>query len=270
MKPLRTLVPVLLLAMNSPFTTPAAAEDPWKSIDDRANPAWWGEAKFGLFIHWGPYAVPAFSAPGEYAEWYWRALKDPQRDDHEAVKAFHAATYGSDFDYQDFAPRFAAELFDAEAWARTFPRSGAGYIVITSKHHDGFALWPSADASRSWGRPWNAQEVGPQRDLLAELSTATRAAGLRFGIYYSLYEWFNPLYLENPDRYVAEHMIPQFKDVVTRYHPSVVFSDGAWEHPSTTWRSTELLNWLLNESPSAADVVMNDRWGEESRHVDGG
>lgn len=271
MKPLSHFVTLALIAMNTFSPTSASADDAlWKTLDARPNPAWWGEAKFGLFIHWGPYAVPAFSAPGEYAEWYWRALRDPEREDHAKVKAFHDSTFGSDFDYEEFAPQFTAQFFDADAWAQLFARSGARYIVITSKHHDGFALWPSAEASSTWGQPWNAQEVGPQRDLLEELSTATRAAGLRFGIYFSLYEWFNPLYLEDADRFVAEHMAPQFKDVVTRYRPSVIFSDGEWEHPSTTWRSTELLNWLFNESPAAGDVVVNDRWGKETRHVHGG
>ncbi|WP_225919635.1 alpha-L-fucosidase [Actomonas aquatica] len=244
--------------------------DPWAPLDARPNPAWWSDAKFGLFIHWGPYAVPAFSAEKQYAEWYWMALRDRSRPDHAAVKAFHNATYGPDFDYRDFAPDFTAQFFDPQAWAQLFARSGARYVVLTSKHHDGFALWPSAEASRTWGRPWNAVEVGPQRDVLGDIATATREAGLKFGIYFSLYEWFNPLYREDPERYVAEHMMPQFKDVVTRYAPAVIFSDGEWDHPSATWRSPELLAWLFNESPAAADVVVNDRWGSETRHAHGG
>lgn len=233
-------------------------------------PAWWGEAKFGLFIHWGPYAVPAFAAPGEYAEWYWHELRSPNCPDHATVAAFHAAHYGADFAYQDFAGAFTADLFNPQAWADLFRRSGARYVVLTSKHHDGFALWPSAEASRTWQRPWNAVEIGPRRDLLGEIATATRAAGLRFGIYFSLYEWFNPLYLADPDRYVTEHMVPQFKDVVSRYAPAVIFADGEWEHPSATWRSPELLTWLTQESPCRDEVVINDRWGAETRHQHGG
>ena len=119
------------------------------------------------------------------------------------------------------SPRmFRAELFDAEKWADIFARSGAKYIVPTSKHHEGFCLWPSAEASRDWGRPWNAVEIGPKRDLMAELAAATRKRGLKFGFYYSLYEWYNPLWLSDRKRFVDEHIFPQFKDVVTRYQPA--------------------------------------------------
>src|SRR5690606_8639753 len=111
---------------------------------------------------------------------------------------------------------------------------------------------------------------GPHRDLLGELARATRARGLRFGFYYSLYEWFNPLWLTDRARYVSEHMVPQFKDVVTRYQPSIIFSDGEWDMSSADWRSEELLAWVFNESACGDDVVINDRWGSETRHRHGG
>ena len=91
---------------------------------------------------------------------------------------------------------------------------------LTSKHHEGFALWPSKEASATWGRPWNAVETGPKRDVLGDLSEAVRRKGLRMGYYYSLYEWYNPLWLTDKPRYLHEHMFPQFKDLVTRYKPS--------------------------------------------------
>ena len=151
-----------------------------------------------------------------------------------------------------------------------FRRSGAKYVVPTSKHHEGFALWPSREASATWGRPWNAVEIGPKRDLLGELTKAVRAKGLKMGFYYSLYEWFNPLWLSDKARYVREHMFPQFKDVVTRYEPSIIFSDGEWDLTSAEWRSPELLAWLFNESAVKDEVVVNDRWGKDSRHKHGG
>jgi alpha-L-fucosidase len=165
---------------------------------------------------------------------------------------------------------FRAELFDARQWADIFARSGARYIVPTSKHHEGFCLWPSAEASRDWGRPWNSVEVGPRRDLLGELSEAVRARGLKFGLYYSLYEWFNPLWLADKPKFVDQHLFPQFKDVVTRYRPSIIFGDGEWEMTSKEWRSEELLAWLFNESPSRSEVVVDDRWGSDTRHKHGG
>ena len=259
---------LLGLAPAGATAQPAYAPN-WESLDRRPMPTWYLDAKFGVFIHWGVYSVPAWSPVGEYAEWYWNRLaaKDAKGD---AARAFHAKNYGAHFDYMDFAPKFTAELFDANQWARLFARAGIRYVVPTSKHHEGFALWPSAEASRAWGRPWNAAEIGPKRDLMRELADATRAAGLKFGFYYSLYEWYNPLWLKDRPRYVAEHMIPQFKDVVTRYEPSIIFSDGEWEMPSKDWRSEELLAWLFNESPSRQEVVVNDRWGKDTRHKHGG
>ena len=145
-------------------------EPTWESVDARPTPAWWGDAKFGIFIHWGVYSVPAFAPKGEYAEWYWERLRKPGNPDastndakiRRETRAFHERVYGKNFDYQDFAPRFTAEMFDADQWADIFARSGAKYVVLVSKHHDGFALWPSREANASWGRPWNAVDVGPQ------------------------------------------------------------------------------------------------------------
>jgi alpha-L-fucosidase len=95
-------------------------------------------------------------------------------------------------------------------------------------------------------------------------------AACKFGFYYSLYEWFNPLWLQDRARYVTEHMTPQFKDVVNRYAPAIIFSDGEWDMPSKDWKSEELLAWLFNESPSRDEVVINDRWGKDCRHRHGG
>jgi len=241
----------------------------WESLDRRPTPTWYLDAKFGVFIHWGVYSVPAWGPVGKYAEWYWNNIRS-KKPENAPWKEFHAQHYGPDFDYRDFAPRFTAELFDAKQWASLFARAGIRYVVPTSKHHEGFALWPSAEASRTWGRPWNAVEIGPKRDLMRELADATRAQSMKFGFYYSLYEWFNPLWLADKPRYVTEHMIPQFKDVVTRYEPAIIFSDGEWDLPSADWHSEELLAWLFNESPSRSEVVINDRWGKETRHKHGG
>jgi alpha-L-fucosidase len=178
--------------------------------------------------------------------------------------------YGANFSYFDFAPLFRAELYDPDRWADLFVRSGAKYVALTSKHHDGFTLWRSAEANRAWGQPWNSVDIGPRRDLLLDLMEAGRRRGLRMGIYYSLYEWYNPIWLADRKRYAAEHMFPQFKDVVTRAKPSIIFSDGEWELTSAEWRTPELLAWLFNESPVRGEVVINDRWGKETRHLHGG
>jgi len=248
-------------------------EPTWESLDTRPTPAWFAKAKFGIFIHWGVYSVPAWGPKVQYAEWYWRrAFTDDQKLQNNAWGAYHKRVYGEDFPYKDFAPMFTCELFDPDQWADIFYRSGAKYVVLTSKHHEGFCLWPSAEASRTWGRPWNAVEIGPKRDLLGDLTAAVRRRGLKMGYYYSLYEWFNPLWLDKSKRgqYVTEHMLPQLKDLVTRYQPDIVWTDGEWDMPAENWHSTEFLAWLFNESPVRDTVAINDRWGKGCRHKHGG
>jgi alpha-L-fucosidase len=251
----------------------------WESIDKRPIPRWYTDAKFGIFIHWGVYSVPAFAPVNvknqtPYAEWYWHSLtegrKGKQDGDGALTWQYHKRMYGANFPYADFAPQFRAELFDPDHWADVFVRSGAKYVALTSKHHEGFTLWKSAEANRSWGRPWNSTEVGAKRDLLLDLTTAGRRRGLHMGIYYSLYEWYNPLWLTDKARYVREHMTPQFKDVVNHATPDIIFSDGEWELTSSEWHSEELLAWLYNDSPVAGNVVIDDRWGKDTRHKHGG
>jgi alpha-L-fucosidase len=252
----------------------------WASLDTRPMPPWYTDAKFGIFIHWGVYSVPSFAPVNvkdqtPYAEWYWHSLTEGKKanastGDGALTWAFHKRVYGPDFPYFDFAPMFRAELFDPDRWADVFSRSGARYVALTSKHHEGFTLWRSAEANRAWSRQWNSVDIGPKRDLVLELSEAGRRRGLRMGIYYSLYEWYNPLWLSDKKRYVAEHLFPQFKDVVTHVKPSIIFSDGEWEMSSSEWRSPELLAWLFNDSPVADEVVIDDRWGKDTRHKHGG
>ena len=279
------LLTVIAQTCAAPFPSIASSafaqryEPTWESVDRRPTPAWFSESRFGIFIHWGTYSVPAYAPviPGKlaYAEWYWHAMTNG-RDNPKAGElekgtwAFHKRVYGPDIPYQDFAPQFKAELFDPDHWAEVLANSGAKYVVLTSKHHEGFTLWPSKDASRTWGRPWNGVEIGPKRDLLGDLSEAARRKGLRMGYYYSLYEWYNPLWLSDKPRYVQEHVFPQFKDLVTRYKPAIIFSDGEWEMSSADWHTPELLAWLFNDSPVKDEVVINDRWGSDTRHKHGG
>ena len=244
----------------------------WESLDSRPTPSWWSDAKFGIFIHWGVYSVPSYSKVGEYSEWYQFWLKQGRKgfSGKEKYADFHNRVYGPDFAYQDFVPQFKAELFDPDQWANIFERSGAKYIVLTSKHHDGFTLWNSAEANRSWGRPWNSVDVGPQRDLLGDLTAAVRKTAVKMGIYFSVYEWYNPLYVIDPELYVDQHYIPQLKDVITQHKPSIIWVDGEWEHDHKFWKSEEVLAWVFNESPVRDDVVVNDRWGSQCRHHHGG
>jgi len=238
----------------------------WASIDKRPIPAWFNEAKFGVFICWGPYSVPAWVDHG-YAEWYGWNMQNPD----SPTGKFHRKNYGPEFKYEDFAPLFKAELWDPDAWADLFVRSGAKYVVTTAKYHDGFCLWPCAGAETVRTKQWNSTVVGPKRDLLGELTAAGRKRGLKMGVYFSLYEWWHPLWVDRAsrERFVREHMHPQFKELVARYQPPVIFLDGEWEMNDRAWHSEELAAWLYNESPVRHDVVVNDRWGQcRSRHGD--
>ncbi|MDR1331108.1 MAG: alpha-L-fucosidase [Tannerella sp.] len=271
----KELIILCTLLLMLPVVLPAQKkyEATWESVDSRPIPGWFTDAKFGIFIHWGLYSVPAWGplpADGAgvydcYAEWYWAKLMDRNSKVNPLFVDFHTKHYGENFKYQDFVNGFTCDMFNPGYWAKLIREAGARYVVLTSKHHEGFALWPSTHA---WN--WNAMDVGPHRDLAGELTEAVRSEGLHMGFYYSLYEWFNPLYKSDPDRYVVEHMLPQMKDLVNRYRPDVVWTDGEWDYPSATWRSTEFLAWLYNDSPVSETVVVNDRWGKETRSVHGG
>src|SRR5262249_51417304 len=141
----------------------------------------------------------------------------------------------------------------------------AKYIVITSKHHDGFCLWPNEQASAARGHPWNAAQTGPRRDLLGELAAAVRGEGIRFGLYYSFMEWHNPRFEQSIPDYVAQQLFPQVQELILRYRPAVFWPDGEWDHPDATWRSRELLWWLRQHAPNADELVVNDRWGKGCR-----
>ena len=258
---------LFLLTFIAAFSAMAQQyEANWASLNKRGIPAWFGQDKFGIFIHWGVYSVPSYAPVIEnsgdsYAEWYWHHIQDSDAK----FTSFHDKNYGSDFQYPQFEKQFTASMFNPQQWADVFKKSGAKYVVLTSKHHEGYCLWNSAEADRDWQRPWNAVTGTPHRDLLGDLTNAVRDAGLKMGYYYSLYEWYNPLWLQDKKRYVSEHMFPQFKDLVTKYKPSVIFSDGEWDLSDTAWRSPELLAWLFNESPVKNEVVIDDRWGYNTR-----
>ncbi|XP_054474717.1 tissue alpha-L-fucosidase-like [Anoplopoma fimbria] len=235
----------------------ARYEADWTSLDARPLPQWYDEAKVGIFVHWGVFSVPGF---GRYSEWFWSWWKT---DKVPANVLFMQKNYPPGFEYADFAPEFRAEFFDPNEWADIFKASGARYVVFTSKHHEGFANWPSATSFN-----WNSMDVGPHRDLVGELAAAVRKKSLHFGLYHSLFEWYNPLYLADrasgfkTQDFVAHKAIPELVDLVTSYKPDLIWSDGDWEAPDTYWNSTHFLAWLYNDSPIKDVVVTNDRWGK--------
>jgi alpha-L-fucosidase len=234
----------------------------WKSLDSRPTPEWWLDAKFGVFIHWGVYSVPGYTAKGNYAEWYQHSLENNSHDGK--VRDFHQKNYDNR-SYYDLAGDFRAALYEPDEWAKLFEKAGAKYVVLTAKHHDGFCLWPSAQADKTWGFPWNSVSTGPRRDLVGDLVTALNKTSVKPGIYYSLYEWYNPLWKTDRNRYAFEHALPQLHDLVTKYQPWVLWSDGDWDETPDTWRSPQFLAWLYSQSPVRDRVVTNDRWGSGTR-----
>lgn len=258
-----TWLSTILLALA--FADPVAAQEPrfesasWETLRARPYPEWFADAKLGIFIHWGVYSVPAYSGPEDYAEWFLRGL---QTGDSLRVR-FMQDNYGSEFAYEDLAPLFRAELFDPAEWADLFRRAGARYVVLVSKHHDGYALWPSA-----YSTGWNSVDVGPGRDLVGDLTEAVRRAGLRMGLYYSLGEWTNQLhrwYTDPPETigpYVERHLVPQFKELVAAYSPDLIFADGEWLNTAEQLHSREMIGWYFDAV--GPDAVVNDRWGAGS------
>ena len=141
----------------------------WDSLAAYRTPDWFSDAKFGIFLHWGVYSVPAFAN-----EWYSRNMYVKGSPAYE----YHRAVYGpqSKFGYKDFIPRFTAAKFDPDAWVDLFVRAGARYVVPVAEHCDGFAMYDSDFTS------WDAAKMGPKRDIVGELAKATRARGLHFGV----------------------------------------------------------------------------------------
>ena len=265
-------------------------EPTWESLDSRLTPEWFQNARFGIFIHWGLFSVPGYTSKGKYAEWYWHQLQGDTANSKlsKEVYEFHTKNYGVDFEYPDFRKNFTCELFNPEEWTDIIKRSGAKYVVLTSKHHDGYCLWPNKEASISYNRKWNSVESGPHRDLVGDLSKAVRDAGLKMGYYYSLWDWFNPYWTKNQqdavvsgekqrveadsafikeseaalNRYIHEVMYPQFKELVLKYEPALIFSDGDWWMDDEKWQTKPLLAWLFNNAPNIEELVINDRWGK--------
>jgi len=268
---------IILLFVGIFVCTYGQYQPNWKSINSRPLPAWYNEAKFGIMVVWGVYSVPSWGNWSEFtyspdAAWYWHRLEFPETD-NSCTLNFHNKTYGMQTTYQDFVQDFTAELWDPNKMAQIIAYSGAKYMVITSKYHDGFCLWPSA---QSWN--WNSVNIGPLRDIVGELAAAVRNTDVKFGVYHSLYEWFNPIYLQDqssgtPPRthyYIDQVLMPQLKDLVNTYQPDLIWADGDWDQPSSYWESVDFLAWLYNDSPVKDVVVTNDRWGYDCRGKNGG
>lgn len=258
----------------------------WDYLDNRSLPDWYANAKFGIFIHWGPYSVPAYKTVvdkqfGSYAEWYYATVYGDHGDNKDS---FHKKVYG-DKEYREFGYDFKAELFDPDSFAEIIKKSGARYAVLTSKHHDGFCLWGTDNVHKV---NWNSVDIGPHRDLVKELSESIRKKGIKFGLYYSIIDWesvpshrcdggyFIPMkdvkkYGLSKEVYLKEVLEKQLYEIVNKFEPSLIFADGGeWDLTENDVKIREFLYWLYNESPVKDEVVVNDRFykGMEGKHGD--
>lgn len=244
----------------------------------RPLPAWFDDAKFGVFIHWGLFAIPAFAsgkgpigqafrddydravAVTPYAEWNANAIKIAGTPSAE----FHQRTFGG-APYEAFKAPFLDGLadFDPAGWARTFRAAGARHVVMVTKHHDGFCLWPSAVEN-----PKRAGWTSP-RDLVGELAAAVRAEGLKFGVYYSGgIDWsFNAEPLRTladflgstPGGPYPAYAEAQVRELIARYAPDVLWNDIAW--PTSQGRLERL---FADYYAAVPEGVVNDRWAAQN------
>jgi alpha-L-fucosidase len=237
-------------------------------------PTWWRDAKLGIFVHWTPASVPAFAptdveigdllASGDptalsrvpYTEWYENSLRFPD----SPVARHHAATYG-DRPYATFAADWeeGLEQWDPDDWAARFAATGAGHVVFVAKHSDGYCLWPTEVTNPNRER-WHSR-----RDVVGEMAEAVRAAGMRFGVYYSGgFDWtfdhrpvgsMADVVSSIPQGVYPAYADAQVRELIRRYRPSVLWNDVAW--PSSAARLWPLLADYYEQVP---DGLINDRW----------
>jgi alpha-L-fucosidase len=253
-------------------------EGTWDSVRTHAVPDWYEDAKLGVFLHWGPYSVPGWAPrvpdiqemllragprrmlrENPYAEWYFNTMriKDSPTAQH------HAEVYGDDYPYDNFGKTFndATAVANLDALAGLCADAGARYVVLTTKHHDGFALWPTAVPHPVKG------EYHARRDLVGDLTAAVRRRRMRMGLYYSGgYDWpyndalvrgASDLVLAAPAgsryrTYVTEHV----RELIDWYAPSVLWNDISWPAGGNL---AELFAYFYNKVPEG---VINDRWRE--------
>jgi alpha-L-fucosidase len=263
----------------------------WESLQNYQVPTWYEDAKFGIFIHWGLYSVPAFAS-----EWYSRNMYQPGSEEFK----HHVATYGpqSKFGYKDFIPVFRAERFDASPWARLFREAGAKYVVPVAEHHDGFPMYDSNLTD------WCAGKMGPRRDLFGELARAVRAEGLHLGAssHRAEHDWFfdggrtfdsdvnDPRYaafygpahfrLVKPgyeDRVYEDwtYVSPEFLDdwlartaeIVEKYHPDLVYFDWWINQPSFRNHLAEFAAFYYNQAATrGTGSVINYKYDAFEEH----
>ena len=263
---MKKIIPFLVFVFVLVFVPKSQQVEPnWESINQRGYPQWFGDARLGIFVHWGLYSVPAYASKEGYAEWFYRGLMtgDPGR---RRIMSLYADTTLPVFEqYAELTKHWKAELWNPDEWAQLFKEAGARYVMLVTKHHDGYSLWDDPQQPT-----WNSTVSGPRRNIVGELTDAVRRKGMRMCFYYSLPEWSNPrhIWMQDPDDqisdYVDNYMVPQFKELVSRYRPDAIFADGDWQNTAKQFHSEELISWYYNTV--GPDAIVNDRWGQGTQH----
>ncbi|MCU1572336.1 MAG: alpha-L-fucosidase [Micrococcaceae bacterium] len=270
--------------MSDPQTTTqiqdhATAEE-WSSLN-RELPEWFRNAPFGIFIHWGAYSVPAWAEPigalgtieddrewfthNPYAEWYMNTT----RIDGSPAQQHHQEVYNG-IPYDELLDQWHAEKFDSHAWAELFKAAGADYVVPTTKHHDGIALW---DAPGTGER--NVVHRGPQQDLIGAIAEAVKDHGMHLGLYYSGgLDWhvrpFPPHVTSESvhdtsrpkDAEYAQYAYDHVADLVNRYRPEILWNDIEWPDAGKHFGPGGLGRLFKDFYAAVPTGVVNDRWGE--------
>ncbi|KAK0448928.1 glycoside hydrolase family 29 protein, partial [Desarmillaria tabescens] len=244
------------------------------------TPIWWNRAKYGIFIHWGIYSVPAWATPSNYAESYdWFLHTDPGEDN--PTWSHHLQTYGTDVVYDDFIANFTASKFNASEWLDLFDNAGAKYFVLVTKHHDGFSLFDTGNSTHR-----SSVYLGPKRDFVAELlDTAKKEKPDMYrGTYYSLPEWFSPDYSPygfgawpgglahnafnsslldpytgrlNITNYIEDIQLPHMLDLAKKYEMDIMWCDIGGPNRTLEF-AAEFYN---NALAQGRQVTINNRCG---------
>ena len=240
-------------------------QEKWDLLNERGYPQWFSDAKLGIFVHWGLYSVPAYAGKEGYSEWLYKGLMNREPGRMKMMSLYADTSLPVREMYGQLADHWHAELWQPQEWAKMFKDAGARYVMLVTKHHDGYSLFADPFSPQ-----WNSTVSGPRRDIVAELTKAVRQAGLRMCFYYSLPEWSNPLHrwTVDPDstleRYVSGHMIPQFRFLVDRFRPDAIFADGDWDFTAEQLHSADLIRWYYGMVGD--DAIVNDRWGKGTQH----
>ncbi|HYW96709.1 MAG TPA: alpha-L-fucosidase [Bacteroidales bacterium] len=274
------------------------------SLDHHATPEWYRDAKFCLFLDWGPYSIAGYGRKGwsraRYPDWYLNHMYNDYRE-------YHIKTWGKDFQRDDFIPMFDARHFNANDIVDLVKMSGARYLVPFNKHHGGYCLWDSRFTQR------DVVDMYPGRDLTEELVEACKKAGIYYGFYFSVEDYEYPMIGDNdslyirywskgmaPDNagvvesegevtgkfdssrfnrmvsgkvpvknFVDDYIVPQAKDFIDKYDPDILWFDGEWQRPADYYRTPDIVAYFYNKAEGRKEVAANDRMGRGTRERHG-